>query len=129
MWPVSKAGRRRQLLRLCLALSLGGLAYGLACRYLGWGLPCPIYALTGWQCPGCGVSRMALCLMRLDFAGAWAANPVILCLLPLGAAVAAKLARQYVKTGSRRLTGWPLAATWGMVAVLVGFGVVRNLPR
>lgn len=126
---MSEVARRRQVLGLCLALGLGGLAYGLVCRYLGWGLPCLIYALTGLRCPGCGVSRMALCLMRLDFAGAWAANPVILCLLPLGAAVAAALARQYVKTGSRRLAGWPLAATWLMVAVLVGFGVIRNLPR
>lgn len=44
-----------------------------------WMLPyfyrCPIYAVSGIPCPGCGVTRGAAALLRLDFAGAWNANP------------------------------------------------------
>ena len=99
----------------------GGRYWGYAWPW-GWGV-----WLTDW-CAGIWGGGFPAPFMHSPD-GAWAANPVILCLLPLGAAVAAALARQYVKTGSRRLAGWPLAATWLMVAILVGFGVIRNLPR
>lgn len=69
---------------------------------------------------------MALCLMRLDFAGAWRQNPAILCLLPIGAAVAADMAARYVRSGVRVPRRWASFAIWGMIVVLVIFGVVRN---
>lgn len=70
---------------------------------------------------------MCLCLLRLDFAGAWQANPVLLCLLPLGAAVVTDCAVRYVKTGDHSPKGWSLGAVWVMIAVLLVYGVLRNL--
>ena len=40
---------------------------------------CPIYRLLGVTCPGCGMTRGILCLLRLDFASAFKHHP--LCLL------------------------------------------------
>lgn len=121
---------KQRLLRLiggvCVVCFLGG-AYALVCIYLGYGLPCLFRTLTGLQCPGCGVSRMCLCLLRLDFAGAWAANPVLLVLLPFGAILAVRLAVRYVKSGSRRLTKTENILTYAACAVLLVYGVVRNL--
>ena len=37
--------------------------------------PCPLRALTGVPCPGCGMTHAYLCLLRLDFAGAFKENP------------------------------------------------------
>ena len=42
----------------------------------GTGIPCFYYSLYGYTCPGCGLSRMFLSLLRLDFAAAFAYNPV-----------------------------------------------------
>ncbi len=39
-------------------------------------LPCPIRRLTGHICPGCGMSRAWLALLRLDIAGAFRAHPM-----------------------------------------------------
>lgn len=36
---------------------------------------CSFKNLTGLPCPGCGMTRACLCLMRLDFAGAIYYNP------------------------------------------------------
>jgi hypothetical protein len=33
----------------------------------GLRIPCPVYTLTGLQCPGCGNTRATLALLRLDF--------------------------------------------------------------
>lgn len=105
-----------------------GLAYAFFCSATGLAVPCPFRALTGLYCPGCGVTRMCLALLRLDFAGAWAANPVLLCLLPALALVLGTQALHWVKTGRTRPSRWQGALIWGMVAVLLIFGVVRNLP-
>lgn len=108
-------------------LLLAGGAYALVCSWLGFGIPCPFYMLTGLQCPGCGVSRMCLHLLHLDFIGAWQANPAILLLLPLGGWLALRIAIRYVRNGTRRLTRAENGAVWLMCAVLVCFGVIRNL--
>ncbi|MCI9348543.1 MAG: DUF2752 domain-containing protein [Oscillibacter sp.] len=41
-----------------------------------WGITCPIKYLTGVSCPGCGMSRAWLSVLRLDLAGAWEYHPL-----------------------------------------------------
>ena len=41
------------------------------------GIPCLIKAITGVSCPGCGMTRSVLALLRLDFSGAWHYHPLI----------------------------------------------------
>lgn len=41
-------------------------------------LRCPIYAVTGLKCPGCGLTRALYCLLHLDFADMLHENPFIL---------------------------------------------------
>ena len=43
---------------------------------------CPVLAITGYHCPGCGMTRALRCLIRWDFAGAWSYNPIVF-LLPV----------------------------------------------
>ena len=38
---------------------------------------CPVRWLTGLACPGCGMTRAATALCRLDFAGAWHMHPLV----------------------------------------------------
>ena len=121
---------KRRLLRvvtLVLALIGGGLLYAWVCSRFHVGIGCPFYQATGLQCPGCGVSRMCLCLLRLDLPGAWRANPAVLCCLPglgyLGGAVAVR----YVRTGSKGLRKWESLLVYVMIAGLLCFGLARNL--
>ncbi|HTL23415.1 MAG TPA: DUF2752 domain-containing protein [Mycobacteriales bacterium] len=44
---------------------------------------CPFRYLTGWQCPGCGGTRLAYDLMHGDVVGAWHDNALLLLVLPL----------------------------------------------
>ncbi len=121
---------KRRLLRLLrfygLLLLVGGL-YALVCTTFGFWIPCPFRALTGYLCPGCGVSHLCLSLLRLDFRGAWAANPAICVLLPFGAVLAVRLSVRYVKAGTLRATRAESACLYAACAALVVFGIVRNL--
>jgi len=43
---------------------------------------CPIYTLTGYKCPGCGMQRMLHHLLHGDIAGAFACNALLFIVLP-----------------------------------------------
>ena len=94
-----------------------GLAYALWGSVTGLWIPCPIHTLTGLDCPGCGVTRMCLALLRLDFSGAWAANPGLLLLSPL---------LLWLLLCVCRTTFWRSILGWSLVVLLVGYGVLRN---
>jgi hypothetical protein len=71
------ASRRFGLLH---ALGLAGLLGLLAARFVPqWLLslwPCVIKARTGWPCPGCGLTRVAVRVAHGDVLGAFDANPL-----------------------------------------------------
>ena len=125
--PPSSKQRLFRLLRGVLILAALGVGYALFCFHFGYGVPCLFNLLTGLKCPGCGVTRMCLCLLRLDIGGAWEANPVLLLLLPFGVILALRLAVRYVKSGNRRLTKAENISAYTACAVLLIFGVVRNI--
>ena len=50
-------------------------------------ISCPIKWLTGISCPGCGMTRAAVALLRLDFAAAFYFHPLVFFLPPLAIAL------------------------------------------
>ncbi len=105
-----------------------GLFYAFLCGKAGHPLiPCLFHAATGFLCPGCGVSRMCLRLLRLDLAGAFCANAAVLLLLIPGIPMAVLLALRYIRTGEFRLSRLQTASIWVAVGLLLLFGLLRNL--
>ena len=87
---------------------------------------CPFLALTGLYCPGCGTLRAVHALAHGQFSEAVSFNPLMLALLPLVVAL-------WLAWLTRSLTGryrWvaPAWSIWVLFSVVVGFGVLRNLP-
>lgn len=104
-----------------------GFIYLLLHELTGFAVPCPINLVTGLYCPGCGISRMFFCLFRLDFAGAFSSNCVIFCLLPVAVIAAVFHAYRYIRYGSGRLYKAENIAIYVIIAVLVIFGIARNI--
>ena len=65
---------RAQLLEQAVRI---GIVVFLLDRFsaFGIGIACPFERLTGYQCPGCGVSGMFLSLLKGDLSGAFSSNP------------------------------------------------------
>ena len=42
--------------------------------FFGFYLPCPFRLITGFKCPGCGLSHAAVSLAKFEFYGAFQAN-------------------------------------------------------
>ena len=66
--------RRLRVLLLAGALVLAAVAVVYILGVKGIGIPCLFYRITGFMCPGCGNSRAALALLRLDVTGALSYN-------------------------------------------------------
>lgn len=120
--------RRNQLLKRAGLIVTIGLAYALFYGLTGLGLPCLFHLITGLWCPGCGVSRMCLALLRLDLSTAWAYNPGLMLAVPPLGGLLAKMGAGYVRTGRTRPTRGESAAIWTVAAFLLVYGVLRNLP-
>ena len=117
----------RELVRLLLGFGLFGGAYSVFTLLTGWGIPCPIHLLTGWSCPGCGISRFFLALLRLDLPGALSQNLAVAVLLPLWTVVGIVefwWNPKVLEEPSTLLRCLEL----GSVVFLLVFGVLRNLP-
>ena len=87
---------------------------------------CPLYALTGIYCPGCGSTRCLYSLVHFDLAGAMAMNPLLVLSLPLlllmllhGAGVRMRALDPLLHV---------LAKPMFWLVLLVGYAVLRNLP-
>ena len=67
---------RRKLITITAA---GGVLaiYLILRRLTGFSVPCLFRALTGFKCPGCGVTHMLDSLLSLDIKGAREANPFL----------------------------------------------------
>jgi hypothetical protein len=60
------------------AFFAGGLALSALYATTGLGLLCPFRALTGWNCPLCGGTRMGGALLHGDVLAAFGFNPLAL---------------------------------------------------
>lgn len=120
--------RLKTLLLRGAVLVGAGAAYAGLIAVIGRGLYCPFWRLTGLLCPGCGVTRMCLALLRLDLAGAWRANAALLLALPVLAALAVRLMWVYVRAGRKMPSRGEERLIWALVVYFLAWGVVRNLP-
>lgn len=120
--------RRNKVLRTFAVLAVAGILYGLITGWLGFGIPCPVHYFTGFKCPGCGVSRMFISLMKLDFKSAFEANRLLLVTLPVIASLLFVYFFRYIKTGSRKISKAENIIYIVLIILFFIFGVVRNFP-
>ncbi len=91
-------------------------------------LPCPIHAVTGLWCPGCGATRAFGALVRGDIPTALSSNALAVVLGVVGVVTWAMWVRARARGRPLR---WRRPSHWvvGSAAVIVVFFVVlRNIP-
>lgn len=110
-----------------LAWPVLGAGYYLFVRLTGHSVGCPFRALTGYCCPGCGITRMFLCLGRGRIREAFLSNPVIFCGLPFFGVIFLQSVTDALKGMPRRKRKYETGFLCVCAAVLAVYGILRNL--
>lgn len=89
---------------------------------------CPLYALTGFACPGCGLTRGFHALFHGDVLTALDFNALILIWVLLVGYIWISLLLLAVRGNG--LSMWLIKPPflWALMGVLLLFGVLRNIP-
>ncbi|QNP42102.1 DUF2752 domain-containing protein [Lysobacter terrestris] len=87
---------------------------------------CLFHDITGWYCPGCGITRALHALVHFDLWRAVAMNALVVLSLPLLALMALQgaMQRRWLPSAVQRTV---FDGRWWIGALLV-FGIARNLP-
>ena len=89
--------------------------------------PCPLYAMTGWYCPGCGSQRALHQLLHGHFGLALRYNALFVMSIPTLLGLFLVLSKEPTAWRERiRRHGGTLFILCVVVALL--FGLVRNVP-
>lgn len=101
--------------------------YYVLLSYFKLGIPCIFHKITGLLCPGCGISRMIVAMIHLDFQLAYLYNPVIFVFSPLIIYFCIRLYIAWIKNQSCILNRIEIFLLYVLIITLLIFGIVRNL--
>jgi hypothetical protein len=82
---------------------------------------CVFHSLTGLACPGCGSLRAAHEFLHGNFAAAFRLNPFAMTIVPLAIGV-------WIARGETAFTRLRPICIWAVLAVIILFSILRNLP-
>lgn len=91
-------------------------------------LACPIQALTGYHCPGCGAGRACYAILHGQWYQAFRYNPLLVILLPWIILYYTICGVQWVVYGKERLSiHIPERIPLIIFIILIIYGIVRNI--
>lgn len=115
----------RALGMMCIPVAAVGV-YALFYNIVGHGIPCMTYEITGYQCSGCGLTRAAGALVRLDFVDAFHHNAMWPLYIGYGIWAVLAMAVPYVKHGRQIDLPRPLWVNFVCIGIILTYGVLRN---
>jgi hypothetical protein len=128
--------RATQALRPLVGFFAVGLGLSALYATTGIGVICPFRAVTGWDCPLCGGTRMGSALLHGDVPAAFAFNPLALCgiallgvvgVLWVVEALGGPAVRPPVALRARLAATTPRQRLVAFFAVAVVYTLLRNL--
>lgn len=117
------------MIRSGLILLLAGIAYYMFYRSTGIGIPCLFRSLTGWLCPGCGMTHAAAALIEGDPLRAMRSNALSLTVMPVLAIYGGYRAVIYARRGETEFRPWEVVLLLVLVMISLGYAIVRNVGR
>ncbi|SKB92237.1 Protein of unknown function [Lachnospiraceae bacterium] len=107
------------------AVLILGVLYFLWYTKTGIGIPCVFHRITGFRCPGCGITHMVLHTVKLDFNAAYHDNPFLFVSLPFLAGEI--IFDKYLRHKGKKMPLWNNVLLIVYLVMLLGFGVYRNI--
>ncbi len=119
--------RIRYILFRDTVILLIGVSYALFVYYTGIAVPCIFHKITGLMCPGCGISRACMSLLKGHVAEAFSYNPFLMLASPVILYLIVKCDLKYVSSGNYTLNKPDTVITYILIAIAIVFAVCRNV--
>lgn len=114
--------KKIRYLIICLIILVLYLELG---KYFNIYIPCPIKKITGYYCPGCGITRMMKALLCFDFYQAFRFNPLVFISLPF----IIFFYMESIFTKKEPLYNRIPNKIWSVIIIIfIVYGVLRNIP-
>ena len=118
---------------ISLAIFAGLILYYVIVRILGFGIPCIFHTLTGFKCPGCGISGMCIGILNLRIREAFLSNPFIFVTIPYLGYVLTKYVLGFVLNKPYnekfKLNKIDNITMYVYISALIIYGIVRNIYK
>ena len=113
------------ILIICLVIFLG---YFYLNNKYGFSINCAFYELTGYYCPGCGITRCLFAILRLKIYDAFMYNQLVFILLPfLGCFIGYRIYLYIFDKDDKIICKIPNYLWIMLLIVIIGFGILRNI--
>ena len=97
-------------------------------KYTGIYIPCIIHEITGYKCPGCGITHLVFALLHLDFHEAFISNPLVFIYMPFMIAYFIYYDYLYIYQKKDKIICKIPNWVWViLIIVTLGYGVLRNM--
>ena len=104
------------------------VAYYFINKYTGLYIPCMFRLITGYKCPGCGITSCLFELVHLNFKEAFYYNPLVFIYLPFIVAYFLYLSYLYIYDKKDKiLVKIPNYVMVIILVITIIYGVVRNI--
>lgn len=124
--PQNKRPGQGTIIAICfLAIAVLALYFGAPAGE-GWPVKCPLFQLTGWQCPLCGSQRAVHELLHGNIGSAWNYNPGLWISLPYF--ILWVIGNNIPGTRRFKIVGWAARdrVFFTAFALFMCWGVIRN---
>lgn len=119
--------RLKRILLWAGCIGFAGVIYGVFVYTTAIAIPCLFHLITGWMCPGCGVTRMMLAIFQLDWKEAYQWHPMLMLQLPFLVTVLISNVVRYVRNGKWHISRLENVVLYVCVALLICYGIYRNI--
>ena len=103
------------------------LSYYLISSKTGFYIPCIFRLITGYKCPGCGITTYLFDIINFKFKDAFLDNPLVFILIPFALVYYVISIYNYIKYDDRYRFKLTNCVWYGLIVITILFGIFRNI--
>lgn len=115
----------KRKIKIAVIILIFGIIYYFVYTLTGIGFKCPVNSITGFLCPGCGISRLIVHLSRLEINSAFQSNKYLFVTIPF--LIFEFIYVNYIDCLHRKQPKWNDILLKTYFVSLIIFGIVRNI--
>ncbi len=115
------------LIKLYFPILIIGTIYYIICLVTPFRIPCIFRSITGYKCPGCGITDLFLFTLKGDFISAFECNPMVFIIIPIIGIIFIRQNTLYIKYGYFKMSNIENLILYLLVILLLLFCIIRNI--